>query len=66
MLITFKKHLSREEKDDLGMKIESAAKELPRFYDLSFATAMHLRARSHDALGVLLLAGYSFECILDC
>ncbi len=64
MLIVFKCHLSREDKDDLGRKIESVSREVPHFYEWSFTT-MHIRARSQEALGVLLMAGYSFECILD-
>ncbi len=66
MLIVFKQYLSREDKDDLGMKIEAVTQEVPQFYDLSIASSMHIRARSQEALGVLLKASYSFECILDC
>ena len=66
MLIVFKQHLSHEDKDDLGMKIEAVTKEVPQFYELSTASSMHIRARSQEALGVLLKASYSFECILDC
>lgn len=65
MLIVFKQHFTREEKDDIGMKIEAVTREVPQFYDLSFASSMHIRARSQEALGVLLKASYSFECILD-